>query len=909
MGNTLSVANFDPLAMYQAVLAISQALQSPFITSAGYQQNISADVAAISELSQNPYNPPPTQTLDSQDATLSTQYADFKSKDQAAIIQVIVGLSSNYANSNYDAQKTILSNLLENQMDYATDNIVTPLTDSVTGTIMDGLISLGQGTLLFAAMLAISTIYQKNSMSSYDSDEDMLSMNEKDAQSLGATPDIWELESSGDGKGIMESIADVINGDAATVQKNTNDNNWKTSMGLSQDLPTQGLEDMFDGADGSAPNQDIPTIQNQIQVIFQSVEKNIKQEITNRSIQIYDKIATTGNDGGYIDINRSIYYGETDQSAANNQPSVLPAWTDSSVNADPLDPNNWADTSGVQPTFPVFGTPYNPQTQAISVNMNNQTDFGPNGPIDVDNQNLSKSDGNGGWVYNPSPKRATMFKGWGVKDSNGVWTPDPLNTFTQKTPFSDFISRTVKSNIQYQKTGTQPPGTVKFFIEKLHGLQDDGVTPNGRNPIATQTDPTKGLTNRALFSAYIDSYSESYSPSWTNYDFIGRGEGFPVYKSTTRTVNLTFNIIADYSLDILAGMSTLYQQLGYDVPYAGQLDAIINNIEDWGMGYLGLPSTDPSLGVSGGKIPGKYSDSTETLWQKITFLAQCCYPYYRKDGKMKEQPIIRLRLADIYDLTGYIESLTVDSNEFENSLDLNPTVIGNIPFAVKISMTMKVLHDSEPGSGFYGFYHRREFDTGAMSPYTIKGDLSGGVTKSGVKSKSPMSFTGSQKQGGITDTPSVLSNGDVQKLNDGLQNFQSTFANVNNMGININDTARKISLQNAMVSYVRVTDIASQLASQYGTALNKPSGMAGDITAFSNTTKISNSNASINPGASQIDKVQQNTQDNKTGAMPMASQQATKTASDNQQSTAVKIQTPPTQPKTLNDILGFGGNG
>ena len=868
---------FDPIAMYKAVVDISKALQNPYADSKGFKQNIADDSAKLAALlSQNPYTPPPLEALNPKDTVLASVYTGLKSKDEQQLFDTMKYLSDGYSSTDYTDQKALESNLLENQMLSMDSDMVKPLVEQIMHPTLEGLLSLGQGALLFGAMYAISAMYRLKSSSAYESDKAFHRMNKVDATEwLGnGNPDVWEIASNGDGKGIAEKMGDSIQMEMKEQKKAKDDlfikdMNLSSTAGNPKYRPPQDL-----GPGGSQPKfeTDILYQQGNIEDIFDKVKKRLIAELKDRTtIQIlppYSNIATAGNNGGYTDINRAIYYGETDQSSSVNQPTAIGGVSDSVINHNnPLDPNNFWDPSGVQPTFPVFGTPYNPQTLAITTNMNTNTEFGPDGPIDVDNQNLSMFNGTS-WEYNPTPKRATMFKGWGIlKEDKKTWEPDPLNTFTMQTPFSEYVKKTALANNKFAKGGSQPPGTVKFFIEKLHGVHNDGITSNGRNPVTSNTNPAE-LDNRMVFAAYIDNYSESYSPSWSSYEFIGRGEGLPIYKMTTRTLNISFNIIADYSLDMLAGMALLYKQLGYDNHYEGQLDAIINSKQDWGLGYVGVPSYDENSGKGeirvGAHIPGKYSDTTESLWQKVTFMAQCCYAHYRKDGKMKEQPMIRLRLADFYDVTGYIESLTVDSNEFENSFDLNETVLGNIPFGVKVTMSMKVLHDAEPNSSFMQFYHRREMDgNGVTDGDLIAHRIVGGNVATGLKIKSPMSFAGAITNEKLTDTPTSLKNGDVTALTNGLQNFQSTFANVKNMGINIKDTERKNALQKAMKSYVKVSDMADQLASRYCTKLNKPNGMPGDITAFSTTDKSSNSNSTVNFNPSQIDQVKQNTADKK----------------------------------------------
>ena len=869
------VGGFDPIAMYKAVTDISKAFQNPYSDSKEFNQNIADDINKLSvSLSQNPYEKPKVENITFETGSLGFEYSNFKSKETDNLIKAISELSSKYSKNNYNDQKKLESDLLKNEMLSIDSENVKPLIEQLSNPTLDGLLSLGQGVLLFGAMYAISLSYKTKSSNAYESDKAFHKMNKYDSESLAINPDIWELASNGNSsKGIMEVLSDGIISHEKKEQEKSKEL-WKEYINLKNDLPIQVV--------GNDVLTDIPEIQNQIEYIYQIVEKKINEEIKNKSISNYTKIATNLKDGS-LNTERGINYGLTD----------IKNFTDIEFPTFAKDKNTVSDTFIITDKL---NSTFNFETEDVLLN-----------------QNLSIQDGDHTYSLNLNPKKIPSFKGWGILNKNSrKWELDPINSFSQKTPFSDYIKRI--QNIDYKNKGKQPPGTVKFFIEKLHGVQDDKITSNKLNPIKSNLS-ADGFDNRCVFSAYIDSYSETYTPSFDTYNFIGRGEGFPIYKSTTRSLNITFNIIADYSLDILAGMAALYSQLGYDNSYEGQLEAIINTKQDWGLGYIGLPgyAEGENQGIVGSHVPGKYSDTTDSLWEKTTFLAQCCYAYYRPDGKMKEQPMIRLRLGDYYDNVGYIESLTMDSNEFENILDLNPTSIGNIPLGIKVSISMKVLHNDEPSSNFTQFYHRREFDDGTETPQSIVGRRNGTI-KNGLKKQSPLRFDGNMKKSGITETPTILSNGDANKLNDNLQNFTSKFADIKNMGLDIDSLSRKIALENAMKSYVKVSDMADQLSNSYGYKLIKPKGIAGDITSFAINNKNSNNNNDINSNPSQIDIIKQNNFNSKQKNDPLYSTDKSsntniKGPSDNQNNNIVITNKPQTQPKTLGDIMGSGGNG
>lgn len=493
------------------------------------------------------------------------------------------------------------------------------------------------------------------------------------------------------------------------------------------------------------------------------------------------------------------------------------------------DPTNAANNGGVKTSeaeFPEFGIPFDNKSDTISENMNNLTTF-----------NTDKG----------SDSEKVMFKGWAVQDKNGNWIPDPIRTFTQKTPFSDYIGKVITAEFSGQNNiQKQPPGTIKFFIEKLHGRYGDG-SPYKKGKLISQPEVYGGtadtnFSNRMVFAAYIDNFNENFQQNVGSYSFIGRGEEVPIYKSTKRTINLSFSIVADYSIDLMAAMEKVYTELGYKDVNNDKMKQLLEGRSNWGLGYVGLPSISDNGERYGGHIPGMYSDTTESLWHKITFLAQCMYPYYRADGKMKEQPIIRMRLADIYDVIGYIDSYNLELSEFDNMIDLNPSAIGNIPFGVKVNLSMTIIHDNEPSSNFFGFFHRKEFDLGDADRVTgenLSKNNSRGITAEGVKKQSPLSFDAKSTNESNLSTPQYLQEGQVFK--DELELFRGAFSDFRNMGINSSETNRKSKILRAMKAYARVSEVADMLGTYYGiNSAKKVNGMPGSLGDFATDVKLGN---------------------------------------------------------------------
>lgn len=300
---------------------------------------------------------------------------------------------------------------------------------------------------------------------------------------------------------------------------------------------------------------------------------------------------------------------------------------------------------------------------------------------------------------------------------------------------------------------------------------------------------------------------------------------------------MNFSIIADYSIDLMAAMEQVYAQLGFKDINDDKLKQVLEGRQNWGLGYVGLP-TIVNGNRYGGHIPGLYSDTTESLWHKVTFLNQCLYPYYRSDGKMKEQPIIRLRIADFYDVVGYIDGLNFNLSDFDNMIDLNPSAIGNIPFAVKVTLNLTVIHTSEPSSNYFGFFHRKEFDNGTADPITgayLSKD-GRGITAQGVTKNSPLSFNSKERNERSTDSPKYLQERDGFR-ND-LELFRGSFSDFKGIGTIVPDAVRKNKFLRAMMAYVRISEVADMLGGYYGISGNSRSNrLPGGLEEYERNSK------------------------------------------------------------------------
>jgi len=551
-----------------------------------------------------------------------------------------------------------------------------------------------------------------------------------------------------------------------------------------------------------------------IQPLWLAVSDHVHTELINRnttdSYNINKDAATTSQQD-----NKKIYI---------NTPGVTNVGFDLEQTPGSMDishsgTNKTVDTFQPLDNYPIHGKDYvyNNLMQNISdFNANNQ-DFNPQ-HVQFYGASSTQND-------------PTLFKGWASRTTpkGKKFIPDAAKMSTKDTPFSQEINDSIQQ--MYGKASIDtPPGAYRFFIEKLHGRYDNG-DPYKKNPIASQLGITgnNNLSNRMVFSAYIDGFSDQFSSQKSEYNFLGRGESVSMYKNTTRSMSISFSIIADFSLDYFAAMQQLNQAIANSTNVVDQIQAIQDAKLDWGNGYM-IPPIQKYDGQVGNHIPGKYSDTPNTLWLKLNFLAQCVYPYYRTDGKMKEQPLIRLRVTDMFDLVCTIKDYTLDFNDFSNMIDLNPSYIGHVPMAVKVNMNLQVIHDDEPSSNYFGFYNRREFDNGEISRQTGVGLLSiDNNNSSGSSTTNPVN--------GTSANPSVLQNG-TANYNNQLSSYKSSYNNLTTVTQNTTSSlAAKQAAQDAMNAYIRVAYVANQIAAQMGIGSNSVSVIGGaSIPQNSNST-------------------------------------------------------------------------
>lgn len=477
------------------------------------------------------------------------------------------------------------------------------------------------------------------------------------------------------------------------------------------------------------------------------------------------------------------------------------------------------------------------------------------------------------------------YKSWinpdGTPNQNTYSTPD--NPFTEKI------------NAMLEEQRKQTPGSYKFFIEKLHGKSIDGsfFKKNLIVPGQTRAD----LPNRMVFPAYIINFNDSYAPSWADYKFIGRGEKVYVYEETTRTLSLEFYMMSDFSVDILANAITNYQNLtnkaatgkdntkldatspsvsgnGQQTPPGNTLDPngkaydinkqpvtpdeILKEIRrllpDWGNGTF--PDNSFLRGEKTGFVSGQYSGTPEQIWARKTFLAQCCYAWYRKDGKMKEQPFIRVRIGDFLDVVAKVDSLDFTTEDFD--MDLNPSVIGAQPMGVRVAMRMTIIHEDEPTSDYPHFYHRKDFDTNPNdNPYKAPDNLSetsltldSALDKN--KNNSPVSFVSSLSSFGKSQVSFPT---EIKGIQETLRAFGGSISNLQSGGT-LTDLMKGEKIKEALKNALRLQDIARLVELEKVKDIKKSVIQLGAIMKPKpkNTTSLGNTAISDNFKSAPVEK-------------------------------------------------------
>jgi len=449
-------------------------------------------------------------------------------------------------------------------------------------------------------------------------------------------------------------------------------------------------------------------------------------------------------------------------------------------------------------------------------------------------------------------KKEIIYKGW-----TKFGQPDPDKYSTPSNPMSEKVGRMLE---EYRRT---VPGSYKFFIEKLHGKSVDGNFFS-KNPI-TIGKTRQDYPNRMVFPAYIMAFNDSYQAAWSDYSFIGRGEKVWIYQNTGRELTVEFYMVSDFSVDLLlmameeakinnnpvikatADSKLNVKNLNLNANTFSSAKDLIKNIKgvispeeslaeikrllpDWGTGSY----PDPSVikGDNAGFVPGMISGTPEMMWARLTFLAQCIYPWYRKDGKLKEQPFIRIRIGDFIDAVAKINGLTLNEyNEFD--IDLNPSVVGAIPMGVRVVLNMTIVHEDEPNSNYTRFYWRRDFDN-AESNYVP--DCFSETSKTldfSLDNQTPGSESSTSGSEGLSTPNSGLSKVQIAAQEE-LKSFKSSLKGLNNIGSSsVASVAKTNIVKKALLSAKRLLDTKTQNKSSLLTNINEEQIISASDAGFS----------------------------------------------------------------------------
>lgn len=440
----------------------------------------------------------------------------------------------------------------------------------------------------------------------------------------------------------------------------------------------------------------------------------------------------------------------------------------------------------------------------------------------------------GGTPTQPAQK---LFKSWQTVPKGTV-----NSTATPDSPFLDRLDQMLED------IRKQQPGSYKFFIEKLHGKSSQGVFFK-KNPI-DKSKTAIDFPNRMVFPAYVSAFNDSYDSTWGDYKFIGRGEKVYSWEETARSLTLEFYMMSDYSAELLLAaveqsrketekkqtnsINDAKNKLTKTVSSTSQ--GVVNNIKagqspdlnkvgtqddekikeyqrlfpNWGEGTTPNPSY--ARGDRNGFIPGQLSGTPEQMYERATFLAQCCYGWYRKDGKLKEQPFIRVRIADFFDVICKINSLNLTEDEFD--VDLNPsTTTGAIPMGIKVSMNMTIIHEDEASSEYRKFYHRLDYDENVADPKFKP--QSGKETSQFKDTALDQNTTGSP----LHDLDSLSSYGEgnlqfpkkVTAYQEALHGFNGSLKDLSNSQTNLNDFVKRERLKNSLINAKKLLELGQKL--------------------------------------------------------------------------------------------------
>lgn len=177
------------------------------------------------------------------------------------------------------------------------------------------------------------------------------------------------------------------------------------------------------------------------------------------------------------------------------------------------------------------------------------------------------------------------------------------------------------------------------IIDQIYGQTDGANAKDLINFYFKDGDSVDGQI--MAFRATLTSFNDTFTPSWTRIDIMGRPDGAYMYDSFERSISFTFTVTAMSRSEM---------------------------------------------------IP---------MWRKLNFLASYTMPDFNR-GSKPSGPFMRLTIGDLFhECPGFIESLSYTIPD-EMPWDIgeedtdNPGESKQLPMGIEVSVTYKVVHDFRP---------------------------------------------------------------------------------------------------------------------------------------------------------------------------------------------------------------------
>lgn len=146
-----------------------------------------------------------------------------------------------------------------------------------------------------------------------------------------------------------------------------------------------------------------------------------------------------------------------------------------------------------------------------------------------------------------------------------------------------------------------------FPLYKAKGIDQQQVEPGGllndliQFRIAAIDNDKPEYKVFAHFRAFINNFTDTYSPEWSGVKYVGRGDSLYKYGGFTRTIQLSFDVVAQSVQELLP----MFKKLNYIAS---------NTMPDYsGAGYMRAPLIEMTVGGYLYEQPGFISSLTYTV--------------------------------------------------------------------------------------------------------------------------------------------------------------------------------------------------------------------------------------------------------------------------------------------------------